>query len=60
MFEQYNDIVTPAQTQKMLGIGRTKMYGLIRDGIIPSRKIGGQYFIRKADIIKLMTPELKS
>ena len=59
MFEQYNDIVTPAQTQKMLGIGRTKMYGLIRDGIIPSRKIGGQYFIRKADIIKLMMPEQK-
>ena len=59
MFDDCKDVLTPAQTQKMLGIGRTKMYGLIRDGIIPSRKIGGQYFIRKADIIKLMTPELK-
>lgn len=59
MFELYTDIVTPAQAQRMLGIGRTKMYSLIHKGVIPSRKIGGQYFIRKVDLIHLMTPDQK-
>lgn len=59
MFDECKDVLTPAQTQKMLGIGRTKMYQLIHEGIVPSRKIGGQYFIRKMDLIQLMTPEQK-
>ena len=59
MFDDCKDVLTPAQTQKALGIGRTKMYQLIHGGVVPSRKIGGQYFIRKADLIQLMMPEQK-
>ncbi len=51
MFESYPDVVRPKQLQKMLQIGRTKAYQLIKSGAIPCRKIGGDYFIRKIDII---------
>lgn len=55
MFESYPDVVRPNQLSEMLGIGRTKMYQLIQSGAIPHRKIGGNYFIRKADIIKFLS-----
>lgn len=57
MFNQYPDVVRPAQAQTMLGIGRTKLYEMLHSGALPHRKIGGNYFIRKADIIALVTPD---
>ena len=56
MFEQYPDVVRPIQAQEMLNVGRTKLYELLHSGALPHRKIGGNYFIRKADIITLVTP----
>lgn len=56
MFEQYPDVVRPVQAQAMLGIGRTKLYELLHTGTLPHRKIGGNYFIRKVDVIRLVTP----
>ena len=57
MFEQYPDVVHPIQAQKMLNIGRTKLYEMLHSGALPHRKIGGNYFIRKVDIITLVTPQ---
>lgn len=57
MFETYPDIVRPTQAQAMLGIGRTKLYEMLHSGALPHRKIGGNYFIRKVDIITLVTPD---
>lgn len=54
MFENYPDVVRISDLKEMLGIGRTKAYRLIKDGIIPSRKIGGNYYIKKAAIISLL------
>lgn len=56
MFDNYPDVVRPQQAQAMLGIGRTKLYELLHSGALPHRKIGGNYFIRKVDLIKLLTP----
>lgn len=57
MFDNYPDVVRPAQAQAMLGVGRTKLYEMLHSGALPHRKIGGNYFIRKVDVIALVTPD---
>ena len=57
MFDKYPDVVRPHQLQEMIGFGKTKSYELLKSGIIPSKKIGGNYYIRKIDIINFMNPE---
>lgn len=54
MFDTYPDVIRPNDLSTMLGIGRTKTYQLIKSGTIPCRKIGGNYFIRKEDVIRFM------
>lgn len=54
MFNDYPDVIRPNELSKMLHIGRTKTYQIIKSGILPSRRIGGNYFIRKADVIDFM------
>lgn len=54
MFRDYPDVIRPQQLCTMLGIGRTKVYGLLKTGTIPHRKIGGNYFIRKIDVIEFL------
>lgn len=55
MFDSYPDVIRPNQLSEMLGIGRTKTYQLLQSGTIPYRKIGGNYFIRKADVIEFLS-----
>ena len=57
MFDKYPDVVHPHQLQEMLGMGKTKTYELLKSGAIPSKKIGGNYYIRKDDIINFMNPQ---
>lgn len=54
MFDNYPDVVRPKQLQEMLHIGRTKSYQLIKNGTLPCRRIGGDYFIRKIDVIQFL------
>ena len=54
MFKQYPDVVTIAQLQTMLGIGRTGAYRLIKSGEIKSVRVGRIYKIPKANIIKYL------
>ena len=54
MFKDYPDVIRPNELSKMLHIGRTKTYQLIKSGTLPSRRIGGNYFIRKTDVIDFM------
>lgn len=58
MFKDYPDVVRPTDLCTMLGIGRTKTYQLIKTGTIPSRRIGGNYFIRKEDVIEFMRTDI--
>ena len=51
MFNDFPDVVTPANLQKMLTIGRNTVYELLRAGIIPSVKIGKQIRISKQSVI---------
>lgn len=54
MFTNYPDVVTPEQLQKMLGIGRTKAYNLLKTRAIKSKKVGTKYKIPKINVIKFM------
>lgn len=47
MFENYPDIVSVEQLQKMLNIGRNTAYKLINENYIKSIKIGKIYKIPK-------------
>ncbi len=54
MFDSCPDVIRPNDLMKLLGFGRTKTYQLLRDGTIPSRRIGGSYLIRKDDVIEFL------
>ena len=54
MFDDYPDVVTPHQLQKMLGISRSTAYSLLQNGEIKARKIGRNYKIAKVNIIKFL------
>jgi len=54
MFSRYPDIVTVAQLQKMLGVGRNTAYRLLKKNMIPSIRIGSVHKIPKSHIIKYL------
>ena len=47
-------MVTVAEMQKMLGIGRNTAYKLLSEQVIKSRKIGRVYLISKKNIVKFL------
>ncbi len=51
MFADYPDIVNITQLQKMLCIGEHAAYNLIKDGKIPTLKIGNAFRIAKVSVI---------
>lgn len=51
IFEEYPNIVTTVQLQEMLGIGRTAVLNLLKNGEIKSVKIGNAYKVPKAYVI---------
>lgn len=55
MFANYPDVVNIYELTKMLDIGTTLAYQLVKNGIIPSMKIGRAYKIPKAYVISYLT-----
>jgi excisionase family DNA binding protein len=55
IFKEYPDIVTVAQLQQMLDIGRNTAYKLLSEQKIKSKKIGRIYIIPKNNIIKFLS-----
>ena len=39
----------------ILRVGRNKTYQILRDGVIPNKKIGSKYIIPKAGVINYLT-----
>jgi excisionase family DNA binding protein len=39
-----------AQTTRLLGIGRSTLYGIIKDGQLPVRKLGKRTLIMREDL----------
>ena len=55
MFTEYGDIVSVAELQKMLGIGRDSAYKLLQEQRIYNVKIGKKYIIAKQSVIEFLT-----
>jgi len=54
MFKQYPDIVSIADVQQMLGIGKNKSYELVNQGLIKSIRVGKIHKIPKSNVIKYL------
>lgn len=57
MFEEYPDVVTPTDLQKMLHIGRNSVYEILKNNSIKTIKLGKKYIIPKVNVIKYLTAE---
>lgn len=55
MFTSYPDLVTIKQLTKMLDIGVTLAYRLVKSNTIPALKVGRAYKIPKRNIIAYLT-----
>ena len=54
LFDEYPDLVTVAQLQKMLRICRPVVYELIKDKKVRALKVGRCYRITKQSVIDLI------
>jgi len=52
LLKNCNDFLTVNEVYGILPIGKTKIYSLIRDGSIKSKKVGNKYVIPKTSIIR--------
>lgn len=55
MFKEYPDVVTPADLQKMLHIGRNSVYEILKNHSIKTIKLGKKYIIPKINVIEYLT-----
>ena len=60
MFRDYPDVVSVAQMQTMLGIGRNSAYSLLRTEKIKSIRIGRVHRIPKSNIVRYMKSTQKN
>ena len=55
IFKEYPDVVKVEQLKEMLPkIGKNKLYKLLKDKKIHSKKIGRDYYVPKISIIKFL------
>ena len=55
IFKEYPDVVKVKQLKEMLTkIGKNKLYKLLKDKKIHSKKIGRDYYVPKISIIKFL------
>ena len=55
MFNEYDDVVTVNDVMKMLHIGNSNVYKLLRDNSIKNVKVGKRFIIPKSSIIEFIT-----
>ena len=54
IFAEYPDVVTPDDLQTMLKIGRNSVYGLLKNKLIKSIRVGKKYIIPKENVIDFL------
>lgn len=56
MLEDYPDILTPQEAMEILGIGKNLFYKLLKDDVIPAKRIGKKVWrIVKKDLISYIS-----
>ena len=56
LFKDYPDVVTISDVMKMLNIGRTSVYKLLRSNQISHRAVGKKNIIPKNAVIDFLNP----
>lgn len=59
VLNEYDDVLVPADVQKILHIGRNTVYKLLTEGTIQSIRIAGKYRIPKKYLADFMYPDSK-
>ena len=54
LLRNYEDVITFGELKKILKLGRNKVYELLKNGDIPSTKIGRDYRILKVSVINYL------
>ena len=54
LFNEYPDVVTVDDLQKMLKIGRNSAYDILKAGLIKTIKVGKRYIIPKQSVINFL------
>ena len=54
MLINYNDVLTIDEVCEVLRLGKNTVYDLIKDGTLPSIKLGKKYLITKDSLIKFL------
>lgn len=55
IFREYDDVVTVDDVMKMLHIGKSNVYKLLRDNSIKTIKVGKRFIIPKRSVIEFVT-----
>ena len=55
LFSEYGDIVSVEDVMKMLHIGRTAVYNLLKTKAIRTVKVGRKYIISKQSVIDFLS-----
>ncbi|MFW6175160.1 MAG: helix-turn-helix domain-containing protein [Chloroflexota bacterium] len=50
-------VYSPAEAQRLLGLGRTTVYERIRDGSLPAVRIGRRLMIPREALLRMLSPE---
>ena len=50
---QLNEYLTPKEVMELLDIGKNTFYKMVQSGELPAFRVGKQWRVRKADILKL-------
>ena len=51
MLDEYGDVLTIVDLQDILSIGRNTAYTLLKDGIIPTLRVGKKWIIPKDAVL---------
>ena len=54
MLEKYKDVLEVEDLCEILGIGRNTAYKILKNNIIPNRRIGRKYIIPKCGVINYL------
>lgn len=60
MFNEYPDVITIDQLQKMLNVGRNTAYDLVKSGTIKTIRIKKKYIIPKISVINYITEKISA
>lgn len=60
LFKDYPDVITMADLQNMLHIGRNTAYKLVQGSSIKSIRIGKKYIIPKSSVVNFLLEGVKN